>query len=79
MYGLHWAEALSLVLFWVVCAIAGALILMQRLNAICRYEKQFGLPESNWPGAIIGWIERCWHGGCWYLFLFFCTCRRGLG
>ena len=54
MYGLHWSESLSLVLFWVVCAIAGALILMQRLSAICRYEKQFGLPESNWPGAIIG-------------------------
>lgn len=54
MYGLHWSESLSLGLFWVVCAIAGALILMQRLSAICRYEKQFGLPESNWSGAIIG-------------------------
>ena len=54
MYGLHWSESLSLVLFWVVCAIAGALILMQRLSATCRYEKQFGLSESNWSGAIIG-------------------------
>ena len=77
MYGLHWAEALSLVLFWVVCAIAGALILMQRLNAICRYEKQFGLPESNWPGAIIGGLSGAGMAGVGIYFYFFAPAAAG--
>ena len=79
MYGLHWSESLSLVLFWVVCAIAGALILMQRLSTICRYEKQFGLSGVQLAWCDNRWIERRWCGEYWYLFLFFCASSRELG
>ena len=56
MGGLHWAEMLSSILFWAVCAMAGALVLMQRMDSICRYENQYGLSadNSNLIGAVIG-------------------------
>ena len=77
MYGLHWSESLSLVLFWVVCAIAGALILMQRLSAICSHEKQFGLPEANWLGAIIGGLGGAGVAGIGIYFYFFAPAAAG--
>ena len=51
---MNWIELLSSVLFWAVCAMAGALILMQRMEAICGYEKQYGLSDNH--GSLIGAI-----------------------
>lgn len=71
MGGLHWAEMLSLVLFWAVCAMAGALILMQRVAALCRYEKQFGLPAFTWIGPVIGGLAGAGMAGIGIYFYFF--------
>ena len=71
---LHWVEVLSAVLFWAVCAMAGALVLMQRMDSISRYEKQFGLPagDSNLIGAIIGGLAGAGVAGIGiYFYLFF--------
>ena len=73
MGGLHWIEVLSSVLFWAVCAMAGALILMQRMDAMCRYEKQFGLPAGadNLLGAIAGGLAGAGVAGiAIYFYLF---------
>ena len=71
MGGLHWAEILSLVLFWAVCAMVGALILMQRVAAVCRYEKRFGLPARIWIGPVIGGLAGAGMAGIGIYFYFF--------
>ncbi len=77
MGGLHWAEILSSVLFGAVCAMAGALILMQHMDAVCRCEKQFGLPESNLIGAIIGGLAGAGVAGIGIYFYFFASAATG--
>lgn len=56
MGGLSRIEVLSAILFWAVCAMAGALILMQRMEQIRRHEKQYGLSagQGNLIGAAFG-------------------------
>ena len=56
MGGLNWVEMLSSVLFIAVCAMAGALVLMQRVDTFCRAERPYGLPagNANLIGAIVG-------------------------
>ncbi len=71
MGGLHWAEMLSLVLFWAVCAVAGALILMQHAATVCRYEKQFGLTAFTWIGPVIGGVAGAGMAGIGIYFYFF--------
>jgi biopolymer transport protein ExbB/TolQ len=66
-------ELLSSVLFWAVCAMAGALILMQRMEVICSYEKQYGLPSEygNLIGAVAGGLAGAGVAGIiiyYYLF-----------
>ena len=73
MGGLNGVEMVSAVLFWAVCAMAGALILMQKIETICRYEKQYGLPEkhANWIGAFVGGLSGAGVAGIgiyYYLF-----------
>jgi biopolymer transport protein ExbB/TolQ len=73
MGGLNGVEMVSALLFWAVCAMAGALILMQKIETICRYEKQYGLPEkhANWIGAIVGGLSGAGVAGIgiyYYLF-----------
>jgi biopolymer transport protein ExbB/TolQ len=57
--GLNWVEMLISVLFAAVCAMAGALILMQRMVFICREERQYDLPDGSASliGAAIGGIS----------------------
>ncbi len=59
MGGLNWVEMLISVLFAAVCAMAGALILMQRMVAICGKERQYDLPAGNASliGATIGGLS----------------------
>ena len=58
MGGLTWVEMLSSVVFSAMCAMAGALVLMQRMAAICREERPYGLPggHANLIGAIVGGV-----------------------
>lgn len=73
MGGLNWVELLSAVLFWAVCAMAGALILMQRIESICKYESQYGLPagQSNIIGAVVGGLAGAGVAGiAIYFYLF---------
>lgn len=59
MGGLNWVELLICVLFAAVCAMAGALILMQRMNSICREERRYDLPagSASLIGAVIGGLS----------------------
>jgi len=52
--GLSWIEMVLSVLFTAVCAMAGALVMMQRGEAICRSEKAQGLPAG--PTAVVGGV-----------------------
>lgn len=56
MNGIHWIELLVAGLFCAVCAMLGALVLMQRLQAVCIREREHGLPIRQAPvvGAAIG-------------------------
>jgi biopolymer transport protein ExbB/TolQ len=73
MSGLHGVEVLSSVLFWAVCAMAGALILMQRMDSVCRYEKQFGLSAEafNIIGAVFGGLAGAGVAGITIYFYLF--------
>jgi hypothetical protein len=53
---MNWVEMVISVLFVAVCAMAGALMLMQRANEICREEAAYGLPTGNAAsvGAAVG-------------------------
>jgi len=79
MGGLNWVELLSSVLFWAVCAMAGALILMQRMESICKYETQYGLPsgQSNLIGAIVGGLAGAGVAGIAIYFYFFAPSAAG--
>jgi biopolymer transport protein ExbB/TolQ len=71
---LNGIELFSSVLFWAVCAMAGALILMQRMDTMCSYEKQYGLPDNhgNLIGAISGGLAGAGVAGIviyYYLFV----------
>ena len=56
--GLSWIEMLSAVLFAAVCAMAGALVMMRRMEVICRAERRYGLPGGNASliGAAVGGV-----------------------
>ncbi len=58
MGGLNWLEMVSSILFVAVCAMAGALILMQRMDAILREEREYELASgnANLIGAVVGGI-----------------------
>ncbi len=47
MAGLNWVEMLIVVLFVAVCAMTGALILMQRMANITKDEARYDLPPGN--------------------------------
>ncbi len=73
MGGLTWVEMLSSVLFSAVCAMAGALVLMQRMAAVCREERRYGLPHghANLIGAIVGGVAGLGIAAlCIYYYLF---------
>jgi len=56
MAGTTWIEIVMAVVFLAVCAMAGALAQIQRVEEVCRSEARYGLPSGNatWIGAIIG-------------------------
>ncbi|MCZ6633604.1 MAG: MotA/TolQ/ExbB proton channel family protein [bacterium] len=54
MGGLNWVEMVSAILFVAVCAMAGTLLLMQRMEAIVRAERAYGLPAGH--GGVIGGV-----------------------
>lgn len=76
---MNWIELVSSVLFWAVCAVAGALILMQRMDMICSYEKQYGLPaeQGNWIGPIAGGLAGVGVAGLIIYFYLFVPGRAG--
>ena len=71
MGGLHWAEMVSAVLFFAVCAVAGALILRQYADAVCRSEKQYAPPASPWLGPAVGGLAGAGMAGMIIYFYFF--------
>ena len=73
MGGLNWVEMLSSVLFAAVCAMAGALVMMQQMDAICREEGRYGLQagNANLIGAAVGGVAGLSIAGlCIYYYLF---------
>lgn len=58
---------------------AGALILMQRMDMICNYEKQYGLPEDhgNVIGAVAGGLAGAGVAGIVIYFYLFVPGRAG--
>lgn len=54
MNGINWAELLVGGLFCVVCAMLGALLLMQRIQDVCREEGDYGLQSGSSPAISAG-------------------------
>lgn len=56
MSGINWIELLVAGLFAAVSAMAGALVVMQRLQDVCRDEQEYGLVPGQAPviGAVVG-------------------------